>query len=193
MDRFEVEIRPDAGAGKFRVEVVSSPDGGVASAVAELDLPALLARRRTAENAVLVSGVSARQIFPEEEEVRDVGRTLFAALLGTGEVAGRYRAAAAVVAQRDAGLRVVLRIADPALAALPWEAMYDEPSAVTCAGGNSWSGGWACPRPCRRSGSTRRCGSSASCRRRAGSCVRYLTSTREFAGYDQALAPTPRD
>jgi hypothetical protein len=46
--------------------------------------------------------------------------------LGTGEVAGRYRAAAAVAAERGQGLRVVLRIGTPALAGLPWEAMYDQ-------------------------------------------------------------------
>ena len=40
-------------------------------------------------------------------------------------MAGRYRAAAAVAAERGEGLRVVLRIDDPALAGLPWEAMYD--------------------------------------------------------------------
>jgi hypothetical protein len=48
------------------------------------------------------------------------------ALLGAGEVAGRYRAAAAVAAERGEGLRVVLRIDSPALAGLPWEAMYDQ-------------------------------------------------------------------
>ena len=53
-------------------------------------------------------------------------RLLFAGLLGAGEVAGRYRAAAAVAAERGEGLRVVLRIDSPALAGLPWEAMYDQ-------------------------------------------------------------------
>ena len=41
-------------------------------------------------------------------------------------MAGRYRAAAAVAAERGEGLRVVLRIDTPALAGLPWEAMYDQ-------------------------------------------------------------------
>lgn len=126
MSVFEVAIGPDASAGKFRVDVLDSPDGGTASAVAELDVQALLARRRELGQAVLISGMPARRLFPEEQQVRDVGRTLFAALLGTGEVAGRYRAAAALAAGRGEGLRVVLRIADPALAALPWEAMYDD-------------------------------------------------------------------
>ena len=50
---------------------------------------------------------------------------LFTALLGTGEVAGRYQASAALAAERGSGLRVVLRTEDPVLAGLPWEAMYD--------------------------------------------------------------------
>jgi WD40 repeat protein len=123
---FEVAIGPDASAGKFRVEVVTSPDGGLASAIAELDVPGLLAQRRELEHAVLVSGMPLRAVYPEEQQVRQVGRALFETLLGTGEVAGRYRAAAAVAAERGEGLRVVLRIGDPALSALPWEAMYDD-------------------------------------------------------------------
>ena len=119
-------IAPAADAGKFRVDVLRSPDGSVASVAVDLDVHGLLARRRDLEQAVLVSGVPTRALFPEEERVRDAGRALFGALLGVGEVAGRYRAAAAVSAERGEGLRVVLRIADPALAALPWEAMYDD-------------------------------------------------------------------
>ena len=69
----------------------------------------------------------SRRVLPETEQpVREVGEVLFAGLLGAGEVAGRYRAAAAVAAERGEGLRVVLRIDDPALAGLPWEAMYDQ-------------------------------------------------------------------
>jgi Tol biopolymer transport system component len=66
-------------------------------------------------------------VLPETEQpVREAGQVLFGGLLGTGEVAGRYRAAAAVAAERGEGLRVVLRIDTPALAGLPWEAMYDQ-------------------------------------------------------------------
>ena len=69
----------------------------------------------------------SRRVLPETEQpVREAGQALFAGLLGTGEVAGRYRAAAAVAAERGEGLRVVLRIDTPALAGLPWEAMYDQ-------------------------------------------------------------------
>jgi hypothetical protein len=74
----------------------------------------------------LASSVPTRRLLDKHEQcVREVGQALFSTLLGVGEVAGRYRAAAAVAAGRGEGLRVVPRIDDPALAGLPWEAMYD--------------------------------------------------------------------
>ena len=122
----EVAIGPGGAPGMFRVEVVASP-AGEASATVELDADALLARRGLLQQAVLASAVPSRRVLPETEQpVREVGQVLFAGLLGTGEVAGRYRAAAAVAAERGEGLRVVLRIDTPALAGLPWEAMYDQ-------------------------------------------------------------------
>jgi len=122
----EVAIGPGGTPGMFRVEVVASPVGE-ASATVELDADALLARRGLLQQAVLASAVPSRRVLPETEQpVREVGQVLFTRLLGTGEVAGRYRAAAAVAAERGEGLRVVLRIDTPALAGLPWEAMYDQ-------------------------------------------------------------------
>ena len=122
----EVAIGPGGAPGVFRVEVVASP-AGEASATVELDADALLARRGLLQQAVLASAAPSRRVLPETEQpVREVGEALFAGLLGAGEVAGRYRAAAAVAAVRGEGLRVVLRIDDPALAGLPWEAMYDQ-------------------------------------------------------------------
>ena len=125
MTVIEVAIGPGGAPGVFRVEVVASP-AGEASAAVELDAGAVLARRVLLQQAVLASAVPSRRVLPKTEQpVREVGEVLFAGLLGTGEVAGRYRAAAAVAAERGEGLRVVLRIDDPALAGLPWEAMYD--------------------------------------------------------------------
>jgi len=122
----EVAIGPGAAPGMFKVEVVASPAGEAAAAV-ELDADALLARRGLLQQAVLASAVPSRRVLPETEQlVREVGQVLFAGLLGAGEVAGRYRAAAAVASMRGEGLRVVLRIDTPALAGLPWEAMYDQ-------------------------------------------------------------------
>jgi WD40 repeat protein len=122
----EVAIGPGTEPGMFGVRVLSSPVGE-ASAVTELEAGALLARRAELQQAVLASAVASRRVLSEtERSVREVGQVLFAALLGAGEVAGRYRAAAAVAAERGEELRVVLRIDDPVLAGLPWEAMYDE-------------------------------------------------------------------
>ncbi len=125
MSVIEVAIGPGSAPDRFLVQVVRSP-AGEASAEASLDSAGLLARRSTLQQALLASSVSARQILTESEEtLRSAGQELFTALLGTGEVAGRYRASAAVSAERGEGLRVVLRIGAPELAGLPWEAMYD--------------------------------------------------------------------
>jgi hypothetical protein len=122
----EVAIRHGRRLGTFEVEIVSSPAGEATAAVA-LDIDDLLARRERLQWAVLASAVARRRVLPETERpVVDIGKLLFKALLGTGEVAGRYHAAAAVAADRGQRLRVVLRIDNPTLAALPWEAMYDE-------------------------------------------------------------------
>jgi hypothetical protein len=122
----EVAIGPGGAPATFKAEVVDSP-AGQASATVRLDVDALLARRGPLQQALLASAVPSRRVLPETEQpVREVGQVLFAALLGTGEVAGRYRAAAAVAAIAGEELRVVLRIDDPALAGLPWEAMYDQ-------------------------------------------------------------------
>jgi hypothetical protein len=121
----EVAIGPGDMPGTFRVEVVDSPAGQAYAAV-QLDVDSLLARRGMLQQSVLASAVSSRRVLPETEQpVNEIGRELFAALLGTGEVAGLYRASAAMAKDCDQELRVVLRIDTPALAGLPWEAMFD--------------------------------------------------------------------
>jgi len=122
----EVAIGPGRAPGWFRVEVVRSPAGEAAAEVV-LDTGRLHAQRPQLQQALLASSVSARQILTEGEQLlRDAGEELFLALLGTGEVAGRYRASAALADDRGEGLQVILRIGDPELAGLPWEAMYDQ-------------------------------------------------------------------
>lgn len=121
----ELAIAPGQAEGSFRVEVMRSPAGEACTEVA-LDVEALLARREQLEHAVLASAVVSRAVLPQiERPLREVGQTLFSALLGSGDVAGRYRASAALAVERGQGLRVVLRLDTPALAGLPWEAMYD--------------------------------------------------------------------
>ena len=125
---FEVAIGPGDRTGRFSVEVVRSP-AGEASASVDLDLAGLLGRRQDLQNALIASAVPARRLLPEiERPIREVGRALFAALLGTGEVGRRYAATAALAARAGQGLRLVLRIDTPELAGLPWEAMYDDSS-----------------------------------------------------------------
>ena len=118
MGVIEVAIGYGREPGKFRVEVVRSA-AGEAAADAGLDAGGLLAGRAQFQQTLLVSAVPTRQILrPAEQVVRDAGQALFAALLGTGEVAGRYRASAALADDRGEELRIVLRIDAPKLAGL---------------------------------------------------------------------------
>ena len=123
-------IGPSGAPGVFRVEVVDSP-AGHASATVQMDVDSLLAQRARLQAAVLASAVASRRLLPETEQpVSDIGQQLFAALLGADPVVGRYRATEALAAERGQGLRVVLRIDSPALAGLPWEAMFDQAAGV---------------------------------------------------------------
>jgi len=124
---FEVRIDPHGQDGRFRVDVLRSPDGSDASVITELGTKNLLAQRQAIESAVLSSTLAlGGSALIGEERVRAAGRELFGALLGSGAIAERYRAAEAVAGMESEKLRIVLRTTDPALAALPWEAMYDD-------------------------------------------------------------------
>jgi hypothetical protein len=123
---FDLAIRRSGGPGRFDVEIVSSEAGEATSSVA-LDVDELLTQRERLQWAVLASAVASRRVIPETERpVREIGHRLFSTLLGAGDVAGQYRASAALAAKRGQRLRVSLRIDVPEVAALPWEAMYDE-------------------------------------------------------------------
>ena len=79
----ELAITRGQAERTFRVEVVRSP-AGEASAVIDLDVEALLARQERLEQAVLASAVASRAILPQTERpVREIGQTLFSALLGS--------------------------------------------------------------------------------------------------------------
>src|SRR5262245_35162051 len=109
MTVFEVAIRPEPTDGWFRVEVLSSTDGE-ASVLVQLDTSTVGTRRGDLQHAVLASAVPTRRVLPETERyVQEVGQQLFSALLGSGEVAGQYRARAAVAAERGEELRIILR------------------------------------------------------------------------------------
>jgi hypothetical protein len=126
MSVIEVAISRGQTAGEFRVDVVRSP-AGEASALVALGEEGLLAQRSQLQEIILASALAGqRELSGVEAVVRQVGEELFTALLGSGAIAGRYQASGAVSAERGEELRVVLRIDDPALATLPWEAMYDQ-------------------------------------------------------------------
>lgn len=125
MTVIELAVAPGQSSGTLQVEVLRSP-AGEASTVVALDVEALLARGEQLEHAVLASAVANRGILSQmERPLREIGQTLFSALLGSGDVAGLYRANAALATDHGQGLRMVLRIGTPSLAGLPWEAMYD--------------------------------------------------------------------
>ncbi|GAA2030277.1 hypothetical protein GCM10009819_12410 [Agromyces tropicus] len=121
----ELEIGPTPEAGTYLVRVLRSEGGGEPSASVRLDVDALTARRPLLEASVLSSAVPSRRVLPATEAaLRDVGRTLFEATF-QGEVGAAYRASAAVAAEREGRLQLVLRLTSAELAALPWETLFD--------------------------------------------------------------------
>ena len=121
----ELEMSTGPGPGQFITRVVDAPSGGEPSAVVQLDVEGLLRDRYALEMTVLASAVAGRKIAAApEQDLRRVGLLLFDALL-SGPVLGTYRASVRIAQQRDEPLRLVLRLADPKLAALPWEALFD--------------------------------------------------------------------
>jgi outer membrane protein assembly factor BamB len=121
---FELKIGAGDGPGAFKVEVLRS-EGGSPEGRLVLDAGSILRRRAELEYAVLASGVPRRRaVLPGEEPLQAVGKQLFEALF-CGRVYGAYRASLGAVQHRQEPLQVMLRLAAPELAALPWEAMFD--------------------------------------------------------------------
>src|SRR5215472_13250010 len=120
----ELEIGAGHGAGDYVVRVIRAATGGEPSGSLELDVEEVLSRRPELETAVLASAVPRRSMSAVERPVREVGRLLFEALF-TGPVYGMYRASLGAVQQQGKRLRLVLRLATPELAALPWEMLFD--------------------------------------------------------------------
>lgn len=121
---FELEIGLGQGR-EYPVVVLRSP-AGEARAVMRFPFDDLALERRLdkLQIALLHSGGTRRlaALTQDQQDVRDFGQALFDALMN-GDVRSLYD-----VSQNKAGskgLRIKLRIADPALAALPWEFLYD--------------------------------------------------------------------
>lgn len=121
----ELELASGSERGEYTVRVVQAPAGGNASGVFRLDVDRILERRAELESTVLASAVAARRTTPVAElPVRGVGQELFQALF-TREVYGTYRASLGAAQHSGQQLRVVLRLAAPELAAMPWEMLFD--------------------------------------------------------------------
>jgi hypothetical protein len=122
---FELEIGAGGVPGEFVVRVLRAPVGGEARAALEVDVEGWLDRRVEIEDAVMHSTVKARRrLRAFEQPLRDAGSELFDGVF-TGEIASVYRASLAVADGKGRSLRVVLRLTEPELAVLPWEALYD--------------------------------------------------------------------
>lgn len=97
----------------FLVTIIESPTGE-AEAICDLEIgPDITAILRAIE-----MGKANHQLL------RDVGSSLFEKLF-TGNVATCYRSSLALARNQQKGLRIRLRISPPAVAALPWEILYD--------------------------------------------------------------------
>ena len=118
----EIAISGQAG-DTYRTEVLRSP-AGEAATVVNLDVTSLTTRLERLRRTVLFSALSTRPV--DDRPLQKAGRELFAALLGAENVSALYRTSASMAARHGQQLRVVVRTDDPALAGLPWEAMYDD-------------------------------------------------------------------
>lgn len=119
---FDITIKPTDGSD-YEVSV-RSPGG-------QRDFPmhfpfddqALRAQLEALEVALLRSRAKSRRVVSREEQtVEGFGRALFGALIG--KVSDLYKLSHQQAGE-DKGLRVVLHINDPRLAAVPWEFLYD--------------------------------------------------------------------
>jgi len=124
-DNFEIEVELATGR-EFEVSVRSRAGEASQTMRFPYDQLALDNRLKDLQIALLRSGGRTRRLnSPEEQAVQNFGTDLFNALIAN-EVRNRYDVSHELAVREDRGLRLVLRIQDPGLAALPWEFMYDE-------------------------------------------------------------------
>ncbi len=108
---FELELGPGDPSSGWPVSVVQSPAGNAREV---LHLPA--APDQLALAAQGLDGAGARRY----------GQALFDALLGHSLVGNSYTESLGAANALGKGLRVRLRIVDPALAVIPWELIYEQ-------------------------------------------------------------------
>lgn len=109
---YEVSVRSPAGEAR---ELMRFP----------YDKLALENKLKDLQIALLHSGGKRRRIpSPHEQAVQSFGLDLFNALIAN-EVRTRYDVSQGIATREDKGLRLILRIQEPKMAALPWEFLYD--------------------------------------------------------------------
>jgi len=113
-DEVELEIRKQRV--QYRVRL-SHGDGAVAETTARLDFGDPKTLFRLIQMAILESD-------PDVEPIRTVGEQLFRAVFKRS-VLEAYNSSRAIARDRRGRLRIVLRLADPELESLPWEALWD--------------------------------------------------------------------
>lgn len=126
-DYFDFELEIASGSGRrYPIAVIRSAAGEAREVMNfPFDDIALENQLLLLQNALLRSGGRRRRIpSPEELAVQRFGQALFEALF-MGEVRSLYAVSRRDASAQGKGLRVKLRIQDPALAALPWEFLYD--------------------------------------------------------------------
>lgn len=130
MEYLDFELKVGEGAdGTFPVEVLRSPAG---EARGRLALPwnaeELASKVAGVERAVRSPGGARGVDFGDGGDavsVSEFGGALFGAVMSE-RIKGCYRTSRALATRSGKGLRVRLRIDDPALAALPWELLFDD-------------------------------------------------------------------
>jgi hypothetical protein len=127
MDYVDFQIEVGAGqGGEYPIHVRSEFGETDGTFRLPFDTLALQNRLQSLQIALLRSATASRRVAsPEEEVVQQFGRELFESLLKEGPIRGRFEATRDGAWQRDAGMRVTLRIVPPEIAALPWEYLYD--------------------------------------------------------------------
>jgi tetratricopeptide (TPR) repeat protein len=124
-EEFEIRVEPGR-KGQYRVSAHSP--GGDDSETMDLSPNDLYLERALLKLQVtlLRSGSLRRQVpTPELEAAQDLGLRLFNALF-TGGIRARYDVSIQMVQQAQKVLRIKLNIADPRLAILPWEYLFDQ-------------------------------------------------------------------
>ena len=121
----EIEIGPASMAGRFTVRVLRSVGAGEPTTSCALDVGRLLAQRPGLEDSILASSVAARRVTPAHESSLEAFGSLLFDSVFAGLVREAYRTSVAVAEARGDGVRLLLRLTAPGLAALPWEALYD--------------------------------------------------------------------